>query len=160
MGMNNSDRNKTALPETGTCIKTIELKNGQPLILTDRSRKISADAYIVIMQATMEIKITPNLFDNEPLSGVTVDQIRDTLGETVIYEYRLERNFILNHAKDEVLATLVDTFMKNMENFLLPLAKLLLISDFFRELVRSLQGLKVEYLQHDFQFLILQIYQF
>lgn len=118
MGMNNSDRNKTSLPETGTCIKTIELKNGQLLILTDRSRKISDDAYIVIMQATMEINITPDLFDKEPLSGVTVDQIRDTLGETVIYEYRLERNFILNHEKDEVLASLVDTFMKNMEQYI------------------------------------------
>lgn len=44
--------------------------------------------------------------------------------------------------------------------FLLTLIKLLPISGFFRELVRSLQGLKVGYLQHDFQFLILQIYQF
>jgi hypothetical protein len=70
------------------------------------------------MQATMEIKITPDLFDNEPLSGVTLDQIRDTLGETVIYEYRLERNFILNHEKDEVLASLVDTFMKNMGQYI------------------------------------------
>jgi hypothetical protein len=118
MRMNNFDKTKTSLPETGTCIKTIELKNGQPLILTDRSRKISDDACVVIMQATMEIKITPDLFASEPLSGVTVDQIRDTLGETVIYEYRLERNFILNHEKDEVLASLVDTFMKNMEQYI------------------------------------------
>jgi hypothetical protein len=70
------------------------------------------------MQATMEIKFTPDLFASEPLSGVTLDQIRDTLGETVIYEYRLERNFILNHEKDEVLASLVDTFMKNMGQYI------------------------------------------
>ncbi len=118
MGMNNCDKTKRSLPETGTCIMTIELRNGQTLILSDRSRKISADAYIVIMQATMEIKITPALFDNEPLSGVTMDQIRDTLGETVIYEYRLERNFILTHEKDEILASLVETFMKNMEQYI------------------------------------------
>ena len=118
MRMNNFDKTQTSLPETGTCIKTIKLKTGHPLILSDRSRKISADAYVVIMQAAMEIEVSPELFDNEPLSGVTVDQIRDTLGETVIYEYRLERNFILNHEKDEVLASLVDTFMKNMEQYI------------------------------------------
>ena len=118
MRMNNFDNVNTSLPKKGTCIKTIELKTGQTLTISDLSRKISADAYIVVMQATMEIKITPDLFDNEPLSGVTVDQIRDTLGETVIYEYRLERNFILNHEKDEVLASLVDTFMTNMEQYI------------------------------------------
>ncbi|MCF8077260.1 MAG: hypothetical protein K9K63_18795 [Desulfotignum sp.] len=116
--MNNFDKVTTSLPETGTQIKTIALENGQTLILSDRSRKISADAYIVVMQATMEIKITPDLFASETLSGVTVDQIRDTLGETVIYEYRLERNFILNHEKDAVLASLVDTFMTNMEQYI------------------------------------------
>lgn len=118
MGMNNFDKKNTSLPETGTLIKTIELANQQALVLSDRSRKISADAYVVIMQATMEIKTKPELFANEPLSGVTMDQIRDTLGETVIYEYRLERNFILNHEKDEVLASLVDTFMKNMGQYI------------------------------------------
>ena len=118
MGMNNFDNVNTSLPETGTLIKAIELKNGQTLALADRSRKISADAYVVIMQATMEIKIKPELFDNESLSGLTIDDIRDTLGEKVIYEYRLERNFILTHEKDEVLVSLVDTFMKNMGQYI------------------------------------------
>lgn len=105
-------------PATGILIKKIELENRQTLVLSDLSRDISEDACVVIMQATMEISVTPALFNNEPLSGVTVDQIRDILGEKVIYEYRMERNFIFNHDKDGVLESLVDTFMKNMGRYI------------------------------------------
>jgi hypothetical protein len=108
--------NTPAVP--GTLIKKIDLENGQTLVLSDLSRDISEDACVVILQAAMEISVTPSLFDNVPPSGVTVDQIRDTLGEKVIYEYRMERNFILNHEKDGVLDSLVDTFLKNMGQYI------------------------------------------
>ncbi len=60
----------------------------------------------------------PELFDNQSLPGLTIDDIRGALGEKVIYEYRLERNFILNHEKDGILNDLVDTFMKNMGRYI------------------------------------------
>lgn len=98
----------------GTVIRKIPLENGQTLVISDLSRKISADAYVVIIRAAMEIKVEPALFEESLLSGLTIEDIRDTLGEKVVYEYRLERNFILAHEKDGVLESLVDTFMKNM----------------------------------------------
>ncbi len=104
----------TGTETPGRVIRKIKLENGQILEISDLSRKISADAYVVNMLAAMEIKVAPELFDVEPLSGLTIDDIRGTLGEKVIYEYRLERNFILDHEKDGVLNALVDTFMKNM----------------------------------------------
>lgn len=108
----------TGTKSTGPLIRKIELENGQTLKMFDLSRKISADAYVVTMQATMEIKVEPGLFAQEPISGMTIDEIRDTLGEKVIYEYRLERNFILDHEKEDVLASLVDTFLKNMGQYI------------------------------------------
>jgi hypothetical protein len=113
--------NTPAAPPTGTTgtrIRKIELENRQTLEIFDLSRKISADAYVVIMKATMEIRVEPDLFDRELFAGLTIDEIRDTLGEKVTYEYRLERNFILNHEKDQVLASLVDTFLKNMGQYI------------------------------------------
>ena len=108
----------TGTDTPGTVIREIELENGQTLVISDLSRKISADAHVVIMQAAMEIEVSPELFDNGSLSGLTIDDIRDTLGEKVVYEYRLERNFILNHEKDGVLEALMDTFMKNMDRYI------------------------------------------
>ena len=103
---------------TAAIIKETRLENGQTIVLWDQSRKISADAWVVIMRASMEITVTPDLFKHEPLPGVTCEQIRKTLGEKVIYEYRLERNFIIDHEKDAVLDSLVDTFMKNMGRYI------------------------------------------
>jgi hypothetical protein len=108
----------TGTDTPGTVIRKIDLENGQTLIISDLSRKISDDAYVVIMQAVMEIEVAPELFDNGSLSGLTIENIRDTLGEKVVYEYRLERNFILDHEKDGVLDALVDTFMKNMGRYI------------------------------------------
>lgn len=103
---------------TDTIIKEIRLENEQTIVLFDQSRKISADAWVVIMRASMEIKVTPDLFKHEPLTNVTYEQIRQTLGEKVVYEYRLERNFIMDHEKVAVLDALVDTFMKNMGRYI------------------------------------------
>lgn len=103
---------------TDTILAETRLENGQTLVLFDQSRKISADAWVVIMRASMEIKITPDLFKQEPLAGITYEQIRETLGEKVIYEYRLERNFIMENEKDTVLEALKDTFMKNMGQYI------------------------------------------
>lgn len=103
---------------TGTLIKKIELENGHILVLSDLSRKISENAQVVIMQAAMEINLKPDLFENEPLSDVSFEQIRKTLGDKVCYEYRLERNFIMDHEKKAVLDSLVETFMKNMGQYI------------------------------------------
>ncbi|MCA1786461.1 MAG: hypothetical protein LC657_10835 [Desulfobacteraceae bacterium] len=104
--------------KNGTIIKKITLETGQTLVLSDFSRKISEDGHVVIMQAAMEIKVEPGLFQHEHLSDATFEKIRETLGEKVIYEYRLERNFIMSQEKDTVLASLVDTFMNNMGRYI------------------------------------------
>ncbi|MCA1793292.1 MAG: hypothetical protein LC660_05355 [Desulfobacteraceae bacterium] len=104
--------------ENGTVIKEVALETGQTLVLSDFSRKISPDAHVVIMQATVEIKVEPDLFKNVQLSDVPFEQIRETVGEKVVYEYRLERNFIMSHDKDTVLASLVETFLKNMGQYI------------------------------------------
>jgi uncharacterized protein (DUF2384 family) len=122
MGMNNAKAGAKGflkpLKKEGTVIKKITLETGQTLVLSDFSRKISEDGHVVIMQATMEIKVEPDLFKHQHLPDATFEQIRKTLGEKVIYEYRLERNFIMSREKDTVLASLVDTFMNNMGQYI------------------------------------------
>ena len=118
MAMNNNKTINAASIVTGKTIKAVALDNGHTLVISDRSRKISQDAWVVIMRASMEITVTPDLFNNVPLPGVTCEEIRAALGEKVIYEYRLERNFIMEHKKAAVLDSLVDTFMNNMGRYI------------------------------------------
>ena len=97
----------------GNVVKEIKLENNHTLVISDCSRKIGADAYVVIMKATMDIAVEETLFAQEPISEFKFEDIKNTLGDKVIYEYRLERNFIMDHEKESVFDSLVDNFMDN-----------------------------------------------
>ena len=101
-----------------TTAKKIELENNQTLVISDLSRKISENAYVVIMKATMEIKIEKQLFFNDTISEFKFEDIIATLGGAATYEYKIERNFIMAEAKDEVFETLVKTFLDNLGHYI------------------------------------------
>ncbi|MFH2093466.1 MAG: hypothetical protein ABIJ31_13995 [Pseudomonadota bacterium] len=100
-----------------TLYKTIELENGQTLRILDLSRTISEDAFVVKMKAAIDIKIKPELFSNALPSGVSLEELTALVGDTVVYEYEMERNFILKPLKDEVFDGLVKTFLNNLGQY-------------------------------------------
>jgi len=97
--------------------KRIELENKHTLVIEDCSRKIGADAYVVIMKANMEIKIKKELFSCDTMSDYKYEDILAILGDIVTYEYKVERNFIMAKEKDEVFETLVKTFLENLGQY-------------------------------------------
>lgn len=93
--------------------KRIELENRHALEIFDDSRKIGADAYVVIMTAKMKIPVEKKLFTTGPVGDDTFNDILETLGSPIVYQYRVERNMIMAQEKDDVLDNLVDTFLEN-----------------------------------------------
>jgi len=98
--------------------KRLELENNHVLEIFDDSRKIAADAYVVIMTAKMQIPVEKALFSTQDVADDMFEQILETLGSPVVYEYRLERNMIMDHEKDEVLDSLVTSFLGNMGQYI------------------------------------------
>ncbi len=98
--------------------KQIELENKQTLILLDMSRKISDDAFVVIMKAQIEIEIKKELFSQQDMTDIKFNDILNILGDKVTYEYAIERNFIFAKDKDIVFKSLVDTFMENLGQYI------------------------------------------
>ena len=96
-----------------TPYKKMDLDHGHCLEIFDDSRKIGADAWVVIMTAIMKIPVESALFKDKPLSDGEFDDILNTLGSPIEYRYRLERNMIMDHEKDDVLENLVNTFLEN-----------------------------------------------
>jgi hypothetical protein len=97
-----------------TIVKEIQLENNQTLVLSDLSRKISEDAFVVRMEASIEIEINEDLFKDEPVSEFKYADVRSTLGDKVIYKYLIERNFIRDADKDQVFESLESTYMDNL----------------------------------------------
>ncbi|MCG8640137.1 MAG: hypothetical protein MI862_10375 [Desulfobacterales bacterium] len=98
---------------TKNIVKTIALENGFELKIMDVSRKISADAFAVKMKACVDIDVTPELFTRGLPPDLTFDRISRVLGKRITYAYEVERNFIMDHEKDGVFKSLVDTFLDN-----------------------------------------------
>jgi hypothetical protein len=96
-----------------TSYKKVDFHHGHCLEIFDDSRKIGADAWVVVMTAIMKIPVEMSLFTSEPLSDTEFHDILETLGSPIEYRYRLERNMIMDHEKDAVLENLVNTFLEN-----------------------------------------------
>ena len=98
-------------------IKTIDLENGHTLVISDLSRKISEAGWVVVMKANMEINVRKELFSDTPLSDFKFQDILGVLGDKVVYEYKIERNFIMDRDKDEIFDKIVETYIKNMGQY-------------------------------------------
>jgi NhaP-type Na+/H+ and K+/H+ antiporter len=109
-------------------VKEVKLENNQTLMISDVSRKISEDAYIVIMKAKMEIPIEKNLFSDKEQKNFFFEDIIDKIGKVAVYEYLAERNFIMADDKDALFERLVDDFFET-------LVKYISMSDFPKKLI-------------------------
>ena len=98
--------------------KTIELENNQTLEIRDESRKIAADAYVVIMGARVKIQIQRDLFAAQEISDIQFADILEIIGDEILYEYKSERNMIMAKEKDQVFEVLVETFLKNKVSYI------------------------------------------
>lgn len=99
-------------------VRTIELENDLTLQIIDQSRKIAADAQVVIMEARMEIPIEKSLFCTGSVTDDQFDHILKTLGSPLVYQYRAERNMIMDRDKEKVLEDLVETFLNNTGKYI------------------------------------------
>lgn len=90
-------------------IEKIDLSNGETLEIHDRSRIISADAWMVSVVFIINIDLSKKNLNN--IKNITDKQIKDKLGNTIVYEVIRERNFIKNPNKDKVFGEIKDSFI-------------------------------------------------
>ena len=101
-----------------TLIKTIELSNGLKLDFYDTSRKLAGDRWYVGLIARIDIPLIDSLLTNQHLSHYSVEEIRNTLGESVRFQQKRERHYIDEREKDDLLNDLMDSFIKRTLNYL------------------------------------------
>jgi hypothetical protein len=101
-----------------TLIKTIELSNGLKLDFYDISRKLAGDRWYVGLIARIDIPLIDSLLTNQHLSHYSVEEIRNTLGESVRFQQKRERHYIDEREKDDLLNDLMDSFIKRTLNYL------------------------------------------
>ena len=101
-----------------TFIKSIELRNGLKLNFYDISRKLAGDRWYVGLIARFDIPLVDSLLTNQHLSHYSVEAIRNALGESVRFKQKRERHYIDEREKDDLVNSLMDSFIKRALNYL------------------------------------------
>ncbi len=92
--------------------KTVSLSNGLELQIVDASKKIASDRWRIAVVIRMEIPLE-TLSDNPDL-----DEIRRELGESVVFEKKIERNFVDAKEKEALIETLSDSYLSSTQSYL------------------------------------------
>jgi hypothetical protein len=95
-------------------IEVINLPNGLKLNIFDLSREIAADTVKVEIAFTADIGLKESFFTN----AEDYLQVKNIFGDTLTYEYKMERTFVKKEKQNSVREELLNTFKANSLNYL------------------------------------------
>ncbi len=98
-------------------IKTIGLKNGLTGSLFDGSRKIAGDRWFVSVILRIDIPVNEETV-NEKSVNAPVKEVAEILGNPVVFEKKMDRNFIDEQKKDEIVNGLVESLITGLSSYL------------------------------------------
>ena len=99
-------------------IKTIDLENGMKLNFYDGSRKMAGDRWLVSLIIRMEIPVTEVSMNEGSESTKSVDEIKNVLGEKILFEQKRERIFVNETEKQAAIEELCDFFLDSTLGYL------------------------------------------
>ena len=99
-------------------IKTLDLENGLQLNIYDASRKLVGDRWLVSLIVRMDVPVTETLQKDSRQPIVNINEIKDILGDSVLFEKKREKIFIDTAEKETVFKELCDMFLNSSLNYL------------------------------------------
>jgi hypothetical protein len=99
-------------------IKTMDLKSGLQLKIYDASRNLVGDRWLVSLIARMEIPVTKVLEKIDPQLKEDANEIKDALGERVVFEQKREKIFVETAERDMAFNGMYDIFLGSSLDYL------------------------------------------
>ncbi|MHC4457403.1 MAG: hypothetical protein ACYS0I_09975 [Planctomycetota bacterium] len=99
-------------------VDTLKLKNGLKLKLYDGSRILAGGRWLVTFIARIEIPVEKSWRQKTQPSEIGLQEIRQRVDDTVIFEKKIERHFIDKKEKDDIFKGLKDSFLNSSMNYL------------------------------------------
>ena len=98
-------------------LKRIDLSNGLTLELYDCSRVVAGDRWHVCLAARIAIPLGDMPAPEDRKTWPGRDELAGLLGDPVVFEQRLERNFIDSGDKNRLLQELCDSFSGSVTGY-------------------------------------------
>ncbi|MFO7964140.1 MAG: hypothetical protein R6U50_09490 [Desulfobacterales bacterium] len=102
---------------TERLIDSIELKNGLTVNLYDGSRKIAGDRWYVLVILRIAVPVTEKTVD-EALMNASFGRVKRLIGESLLYETKMERHFIDKHEKSQMVANMARSLVLGASSYL------------------------------------------
>lgn len=99
-------------------IKTLNLENGLQLNIYDASRKLVGDRWLVSLIVRMDVPVAEVVKKDSRQPIGNINEIKDILGDSVLFEKKREKNFVDAAAKETVFKELCDMFLNSSLNYL------------------------------------------
>jgi len=103
--------------ETDPSMEQEKMANGLDLHLMDASRKLIGDRWLVRFMARVQVPVSAEILPKEQLTE-SVKDMKNTLGDSVTYEYVSERNFIDVDEKEKIFREEKASFMEKVYPYL------------------------------------------
>lgn len=98
--------------------ETISLENGLVLRLYNASRIIADKLWYVALTGEVEIPVTAAAVESPDREALDIEAIKAALGDRVVFEKKMERNFITDDKKSSILQGIRDYFMDSIVKYL------------------------------------------
>ena len=99
-------------------IKTLDLENGLQLNIYDASRMLVGDRWLVSLIVRMDVPVTETLKKDSRQPIININEIKDILGDSVLFEKKREKIFIDTAEKETAFKELCDMFLNSSLNYL------------------------------------------
>lgn len=94
--------------------KCVDLKNGLTLELWDRSRVMAGDRWKISVIAQVDVPLEKAFPEPTSHKPVNLDEIKALIGESVRFEKKMERFFIDEKEKDDIIQGLMDSLLESL----------------------------------------------
>lgn len=98
--------------------ETIELENGLTLRLYNSSRIIAEKLWYVSLTGEVEIPVTESAFELSAREALDMEAVKAALGDRVVFQKKMERNYIAEDKKDSTLLVIREYFMDSIVTYL------------------------------------------
>jgi len=98
--------------------ETVSLENGLVLRLYNSSKIIADKLWYVALTGEVEIPVTAAAVGSPDREALDIEAIQAALGERIVFEKKMERNFIKDDKKTSILQEIRDYFMDSIVKYL------------------------------------------
>lgn len=106
----------TSVMTTEILIKSIPLENNLLISFYDGSRKIAGDRWQIIVTARINVAVDQVQFTRTDMNEVS--EITKKIGDNVVFEKQLIRNFIDETQKEVMIKSLYESFLHNTMSYI------------------------------------------